>query len=91
MCAIACVLAASLDNASSAGWVQVLPLAGVSFLPLAIALSELRSGYAWKNLAPVNHGVHRTASPSKSFRSVIFHFLLAAIIAGYGIWLSFNP
>ena len=84
-------LALLSENASSPEWTKLLPLAGVSCLPLSIALAELRSGYAWKNLAPGNRGVQRTTSPAKFFRSVIFHFLFAAIIAGYGIWLSFNP
>lgn len=91
LCGIAFGVAANLNNAPSAAWVRLLPLAGVSCLPLSIALAELRSGYAWKNLAPGNRGVQRTTSPAKFFRSVIFHFLLAAIIAGYGVWLSFNP
>lgn len=84
-------LASLSERASLPEWTKFLPLAGVSCLPLAIALAELRSGYAWKNLAPGNRGVQRTTSPAKFFRSVIFHLLLAAIIAGYGVWLSFNP
>lgn len=84
-------VAFNLDAAASTAWGRLLPLAGVSCLPLSIGLAELRSGYAWKNLAPGNRGVQRTTSPAKFFRSVIFHFLLAAIIAGYGVWLSLNP
>jgi len=91
LCGLACVVVATLDKASSAGWGRLLPLIGVCCLPFAIALAELRSGYAWKNLAPGNRGVHRTASRATFFCSVTFHLMLAAIIAGFGVWLSFNP
>lgn len=90
LCGLACVVAATLDKASSAGWGRLLPLR-VCCLPFAIALTELRSGCAWENLAPGNRGVQRTTCPAKFFRSVIFHFLLAAIIAGYGVCLSCRP
>jgi hypothetical protein len=52
-------------------------LIGFAFVPLSIALAELRSGYAWKNLAPGNRGSSRLESPSRFWISVIWHMLFA--------------
>jgi hypothetical protein len=68
----------------------LIALAAFAAFPLAIAVSELRSGYAWKNRAPGNRGVHRSEAPGKFYRSVVFHFVLAAVITGFGVWRFFH-
>lgn len=87
----ACLVAASLGNGSSAAWVRLLPLAGISCLPLAIALAELRSGYAWKNLAEGGRGVARTAAPGRFWRSISFHLLLTVAINAFNVWMHLEP
>lgn len=52
-------------------------LIGCAFVPVSIALAELRSGYAWKNLAPGNRGSSRLESPSRFWISVTWHMLFA--------------
>lgn len=88
---ISWVIAANIGNASSAPWAKLLPWAGVSCLPLGIALAELRSGYAWKNLAEGGRGLARTNAPAKYWRSVLFHLLLAGAINALNVWLQFQP
>ena len=60
-------------------------LVGFAFVPLAIALAELRSGYAWKNLAPGNRGVSRTESPRHYWFSVAGHAVLACGLMLFGL------
>ena len=64
-------------------------LIGFAFVPLAIALAELRSGFAWKNLAPGNRGVSRTESPRHYWVSVAGHAILACGLVLFG--LLFTP
>jgi hypothetical protein len=85
------ICAAITDKSSSPGWNQLVSLAGVACLPLAIAVAELRSGYAWKNLAEGGRGVARTAAPGRYWRSVWFHLLLFAVIQTFNIWVYFQP
>lgn len=84
-------MAANLDNAAAVAWVRLLPLAGVSCLPLAIALAELRSGYAWKNLSEGGRGLARTAAPGRYWRSICVHLLLAVAINVFNLWAFFRP
>ena len=84
-------VAVNLDVAPSAASVWLLPLAGVSCLPLAIALAELRSGYAWKNLAEGGRGVARIAAPGQYWRSITFYLLLAGSINAFNLWAFFHP
>lgn len=90
-CVVACAVAAILETSQSAAWVRLLPLAGVSFLPLSIAFAELRSGYAWKNLAEGGRGVARTAAPGRYWRSISFHLLLAVAINAFNLWAFLRP
>jgi hypothetical protein len=83
--------AAITDKSSSPGWNQLVSLAGVACLPLAIALAELRSGYAWKNLAEGGRGVARTAALGRYWRSVCFHLLLAVAINVFNAWSFLHP
>lgn len=58
------VIAVSFMFAASHGEVgsQRLACFGFASMPLAIALAEMRSGYAWKNMIPgseVCHGLNR--------------------------------
>lgn len=79
------------EKSSSPGWMQLLALAFVSGLPLAIALAELRSGYAWKNLAEGGRGVARTNAPVRYWSSVLFHLLLAGGINAFSVWNWLQP
>ena len=60
-------------------------LIGFSLVPLCIAAAELRSGYAWKNLASGNRGVSRAEQPRRFWLSVGAHAALALGLAAYGI------
>jgi hypothetical protein len=83
--------AAITDKSSTPGWNQLVSLAGVSCLPLSIAVAELRSGYAWKNLAEGGRGVARTAAPGRFWRSISLHLLLAVAINAFNLWAFFRP
>lgn len=61
-------------------------LVGFAFVPFAIALAELRSGYAWKNLAPGNRGVSRTESPRRYWLSVAGHTVIA--LRSCAFWIA---
>ncbi len=52
---------------------------------------ELRSGYAWKNLAEGGRGVARAAAPGRYWRSISFHLLLAGAINAFNVWMHFQP
>jgi hypothetical protein len=60
-------------------------LVGFAFVPLAIAIAEMRSGYAWKNLAPGNRGVSRTESPRRYWLSVAWHSAFACGLMMFGL------
>jgi len=64
-------------------------LIGCAFVPVSIALAELRSGYAWKNLAPGNRGSSRLESPSRFWISVTGHVVFAAGLVAFA--LLFTP
>ena len=64
-------------------------LSGFAFVPLAIAIAEMRSGYAWKNLAPGNRGVSRNGSPRRYWISVVGHLAFACSLILFG--LLFTP
>jgi hypothetical protein len=83
--------AAITDKSSTPGWNQLASLAGVSCLPLSIAVAELRSGYAWKNLAEGGRGVARATAPGRYWRSVSCHLLLAGAINAFNVWMHFQP
>lgn len=61
--------------------------AGLAFVPLAIALAELRSGYAWRNMTPGNRGVSRSESPRRYWFLVAEHLLIACGVILFG-WLA---
>lgn len=63
-------------------------LVGPSFVPLAIALAELRSGYTWKNLAPGNRGVSRIESPGRYWVSVVSHTVFACGVLTFGLFAT---
>lgn len=64
--------------------------AGLAFFPLAIALAELRSGYAWSNVGPGSRGVSRIESPRRYWFSVIEHLLIACVPTLIGLVATFT-
>lgn len=83
--------AAIVETSSSSGWMQLLALAFVSGLPLAIAIAEVRSGYAWKNLTEGSRGAARTTAPARYWSSVCFHLLIAGGINTFSVWNWLQP
>lgn len=65
-------------------------LAGFSMPFLVTAIFELRTGYAWKNMAPGNRRVSRFEAPGKFARSVGFHLFTAAVLLGCALWRFFT-
>ena len=62
----------------------------LAFFPLAVALAELRSGYAWSNVDPGSRGVSRTESPWRYWFSVTQHLLIACILTLIGLLATFT-
>lgn len=75
--AVALVIGAAFFDDGSQELLWRSGLIGSAFVPLSIALAELRSGYMWKNVAPGNRGFSRLESPSRFWISVIWHMLFA--------------
>ena len=59
-----------------------------SFSPVffAAGLAQLRSGYLWRNLAPGNRGLHRSAAPARFMASTVLYFALALAIVCFALW-----
>jgi hypothetical protein len=70
---------------------ESMVLGSFSFPFLGTALSQLRSGYLWRNLSPGNRGLHRSESPARFALSTAGHFLMAAAIIGYAVWNCTRP
>lgn len=68
-----------------------IALAAFAAIPLGIAIAELRSGYAWKNLAPGGRGLSCAESQAKYWRSVAFHLLLSGVITCFAAWTFLHP
>lgn len=86
----AMVVAAQSDRDGSQGLLSRAPFVGYAFVPISIAIAELRSGYAWKNLAPGNRGVARVCGPRAFFFSVAGHTAFACGLLAFGL-LSTPP
>ena len=81
------VIAVSFLFAASHGEVgsQRLACFGFASMPLAIALAQLHSGYAWSNVTPGSRGVSRTESPRRYWFSVVGHTLAACGLILFGL------
>lgn len=64
----------------------LIGVASFSFVFMAVAFAQLRSGYLWRNLSPGNRGGHHSESPSRFILSTVFHFVLALGIVGFALW-----
>ena len=79
------VTAAQLDRDGSQRLLWRSAFIGLAFVPLTIALAELRSGYAWKNLTPGNRGIARVDEPRKYWLSVVGHTAFACGLIAFGL------
>ena len=77
--AVFAVVTALIDPSVQSRW-SVLGLTGFALMPTCIAFAELRSGYAWKNMARGGRGVARIESPFWYWWSIIEHFVISAVI-----------
>ena len=59
-----------------------------AFVPLSIAVATLRSGYAWKNLAPGNRGAARAQSPRQFWLSVVGHTASGCGLIAFGVFAT---
>ncbi|MGV3756227.1 MAG: hypothetical protein ACO1QS_12665 [Verrucomicrobiota bacterium] len=78
------MLAVQMDDGSQAQlWRS--GLLGAAFIPLSIVVAELRSGHAWKNLAPGNRGVARKDAARRFWISVTWHTVFAAGLIAFAM------
>jgi hypothetical protein len=79
------VTAGRLEHDGSQRLLWRSAIIGFAFVPLCIALAELRSGYSWKNLAPGNRGVARVDKPRTFWFSVAGHTAFAFGLLAFGL------
>ncbi len=83
--AVAVMAAASRMDDGSQRLLWRAAFVGFAFVPLAIAIAELRSGYSWKNLAAGNRGVERVVAPRRYWASVAWHAALGSGLIAFGL------
>ncbi len=63
-----------------------LTASGLGIPLIAVGISQVRSGYIWRNLAPGNRGEHRTESPRKFLFSTCLNLAFGLGIATFFIY-----